>query len=417
MMHVRYLLLLALVLVFSGSLCGKEIPTAKPEEVGMSSAKLTKVDEAVERLIEQKRLVGGTVVIARHGKIVHFKSYGQMDRERDKAMANDAIVRIYSMTKAIATAAALTLVDEGKLGLDAPVSKHLPQLKDLKVHHKDGPVAVKREMTVRDLMRHTAGLTYGFVGDSPVERAYRKTNVQDRNSTLDEMTEKLSGIPLLYEPGTDWTYSVSIDVLGHVIEVVSEKKLDEFLEERIFAPLDMHDTGFAIEKSQLDRFAANYTSDNSGKLTLRDDPHKSRYLNSPKLLSGGGGLVSTARDYLRFLMMVSQGGELDGQRVLSEAMVKQMTTNQLPADVPCIKFGEQIRTGVGFGLGFSVRTEMSKWDPGGRVGEYGWGGAASTHYWVSPKDDLIVITLEQTMPYSFLTEWAIKGLVYDAIED
>lgn len=393
-----------------------EIPSAKADDVGMSADNLAEVDKAMIKLVEEKKLAGGIVAIARKGKMVHFKSYGQMDLKAKKPMRNDTIVRIYSMSKAITSAAALTLFDDGKLELNAPVSKYLPELKGLKVYHKDGNVEPSREATVRDLMRHTAGMTYGFFGDSPVDKQYVQANVLDRDSDLTAMTKKLGDLPLLYEPGKDWVYSVSVDVLGRVVEVVSGKSLDEFFQRRIFDPLDMKDTSFFVPKDKLDRFAANYNSDGKGNLTLRDAPAASRYLKNPKLYSGGGGLVSTARDYMRFLMMIQSGGQLHGKRVLSKEAVYLMTHNQLPKAVEWIKFGDQVREGVGFGLGFSVRVKMSPWDPQGRVGEYGWGGAASTHYWVSPKDDLIVVTLEQIMPYSFLTEFAVKGLIYDAIE-
>lgn len=392
-----------------------ELPMAKPDEVGMSAEKLAKVDAVMSDLVKEKKLAGSIVMIARRGKIVHLRSEGLMDIEANKPMRDDAIVRIYSMSKSITTAAALVLCDEGKLGLDDPASKHLPEMKGCTVQGKDGPFAPAREMTVRDLMLHTSGLSYGGSANEAANKLYREANVMDSKTTLSDMTTKLGRVPLAFEPGTDWTYGVSTDVLGRVVEVVSGQSLDEFFQQRIFQPLDMKDTSFFVPAEKSDRFATNYTSDGKGKLTLLDAPATSSYLKSPKLLSGGGGLVSTGRDYMRFLMMVARGGELDSVRVLSDKTVRLMTTNQVPESIGWIKFGSQIREGVGFGLGFSVRAKMSDWDPQGRVGEYGWGGAASTHYWTSPKDDLIVITLEQTMPYSFLTEFAVKGLIYDAI--
>ena len=395
----------------------KELPTAKPEQAGMSSAGLDKVDAAVNQMVRDKKLAGAVVMVARRGKVVHFVPYGFMDLENKKPMRRDTIMRFYSMTKAITSTAALILYDDGRLKLDDPVSKYLPELKGLQVYAAEGNRAPGREMTIRDLMRHTAGLTYGFFGDTPVDQLYGKANVLDRETNLAEMTSKLARLPLLYEPGKDWVYSVSVDVLGRVVEVVSGKPLDDFFQERILAPLDMKDTGFFVPAEKVGRFAVNYSSDGNGNLTVRDAPATSHYLTDPKLLSGGGGLVSTAQDYMRFLMMVEGNGQLQGVRVLSKDAIKLMTTNQLPDGVGWIRFGDEVREGVGFGLGFSVRVKMSDWDPQGRIGEYGWGGAASTHYWVSPKDDLIVITLEQVMPYSFQTEFAVKGLVYDAIVD
>jgi len=233
--------------------------------------------------------------------------------------------------------------------------------------------------------------------------------------TLQEMASKLDGLPLLFEPGTDWTYGISTDVLGRVVEVASGQSLLEFLDERFFKPLDMKDTGFHVPADKVDRFANNYNSDGEGKLTVEDNAKTSRYLIEPPFEGGGGGLVSTARDYMRFLLMIQADGEYLGKRYLKPETVALMKNNQVPESVGWIKFGDEVRTGVGFSYGFSVRVEMSDWDSDGRVGEYGWGGAASTHYWTSPKDDLTVITLEQIMPYSFMTELKLKPLIYDAI--
>lgn len=394
-----------------------EIPTAAPEDVGMSSARLAKVDDVLDGLVEQKRLAGGTVVIARRGKIVHFKSYGMADIESKRPMKNDTIMRFYSMSKAITSAAVMILADEGKLSVDDPVSKHIPELSKVKVATADGLVAPGRAATIADLLLHTAGYSYGNSPQPTSDAAFKKIKPLDHERTLEQMGERLAGVPLAFQPGEDWLYGISIDVLGRVIEVASGQPLDRFLKKRIFNPLDMKDTGFFVPKKKHDRFAQVYDSDEKGKLTIGDNEAHRNFSKPRAFLSGGGGLVSTARDYLRFLMMIQQGGTLDGKRIVSEKSIRLMTTSQLPEKVPHIYFGDQQRVGVGFGFGFSVREKMSDWDPAGRVGEYGWGGLASTHYWVSPKDDLIVITLEQTMPYSFMTEFAVKGLIYDSIEE
>jgi CubicO group peptidase (beta-lactamase class C family) len=401
----------------SGFVQAGELAVVKPEAVGLSSERLARVDAVMDGLVHDRKLAGGIVMVARHGKIAHLKSHGLMDIEAGKPMRDDAVMRIYSMSKSITTAAALILCDEGKLKLDDPVASLLPELKNCQIAGKDGLSAPKRTMTVRDLMLHTAGFTYGSSGVVASDQKYKELNVMDFQSTLAQMTEKLSQVPLVFEPGTDWMYGVSTDVLGRVVEVASGHPLDEFFQARIFAPLDMKDTAFDVPAGKVERFAANYNSDGKGQLTLKEAAAGSPYLTKRKLLSGGGGLVSTARDYMRFLVMIARGGELDCVRILTEKSVALMTTNQLPESVGWIKFGPQVREGVGFGLGFSVRDRMSDWDPQGRVGEYGWGGAASTHYWTSAKDDLIVITLEQTMPYSFATEFAVKGLIYDSIVD
>jgi len=374
--------------------------------------KLHKVDGVMEEMIASKKVAGAVVLVAKDGEVVFNGTYGKMDLEAGTPMRPDAIFRIYSMTKAIVSAAALTLVDEGKLKLDAPVAESIPELKDLKVTGADGNRAPSRPPTVKDLFLHTAGFLYGNA-DRPAGKLYQEKKPLEA-ANLDEMANRLAMIPLAFDPGKDWVYSLSIDVLGLVIERVSGKKLDRFLEERIFKPLDMKDTGFHVPAEKVDRFTANYQRGEK-ELKRIDSPRESKYLKPPGLLSGGGGLVGTAGDYLRFLLMVEGGGELGGRRVLSPASVRLMTTNQLPKEAFPIYFGKQVRHATGFGLGFSVRTADSEWDPKARVGEYGWGGAASTHYWVSPKDRIVVVTMEQTMPYTFDTEFAVKGLIYDAL--
>lgn len=394
-----------------------EIPVVAPEEVGMSSQKLARVDETLNGLVEQNRLAGGIVVVARRGKVVHFQSYGMADLEADRPMTNDAIMRFYSMSKAITSAGVMMLVDEGRLDVHDSVAKYIPAMRNMTVATADGFIAASSEVTIADLLRHTSGLTYGRTALSQADAAFNRVNPLDPTRTLQQMGERLGDVPLIFHPGEDWVYGISIDVLGRVIEVVSKQTLDEFFRKRIFEPLDMPDTGFFVPEGKLHRFAQVYSSDGAGNLSVGDNSGRADFTKPRAFLSGGGGLVSTARDYLRFLMMIQQGGQFDGKKLLSAESVRLMTTNQLPEAVPHIYFGSQQRVGVGFGFGFSVREKMSRWDPEGRVGEFGWGGMASTHYWVSPRDELIVITLEQTLPFSFMTEFAVKGLIYDAIEE
>ena len=327
-------------------------------------------------------------------------------------MSPDTIFRIYSMSKAITTAAALSLYDAGRLGLDDPVSNYIPSFASLKVATSDGLRPASRPMTIRDLMLHTSGLTYGE-GPDALKEAYDRLKPLESTNLL-EMVEKISQIPLAFDPGTDWTYGVGIDVLGRVIEVVSGKSLEVFLEETILEPLDMKDTAFRVPPEKLARFAANYSRSPDG-LKLIDSPSNSAYAKPVTFFSGGGGLVGTARDYMRFLTMIENGGALDGHRILRSSTVELMKHNQLPPEAFPIYFGAEKRPGTGFGLGFSVRTEITSWDPAGHVGEYGWGGAASTHYWVSPANNLIVVTLEQIMPYQWDTEFGVKKMIYDAL--
>lgn len=401
----------AVVVSLAINLSAREIPQVAPAKAGLSETRLAEVDRFMEQQVVDQKIAGGIVVISHGGKIGFFHAYGQMDREAHKPMRPDTIFRLYSMSKAITTAAALTLSDAGKIGLDDPVAKYIPSFANLKVATPNGLRAPTRPMTVKDLMLHISGITYGAGPDAHQEAWSRLKPLESAN--LAEMAEKLSQVPLAFDPGTDWVYGAGIDVLGRVIEVVSGENLDAFLAKAIFQPLDMTDTAFSVPPEKLARFAANYSRTTNG-LVVMDAPATSRYARPATFFSGGGGLVGTARDYLRFLAMIEQGGKLDGKRILKAGTVKLMTSNQLPQAAFPIYFGAEKRLGTGFGLGFSVRTEITSWDPAGHLGEYGWGGAASTHYWASPKDKLIVITLEQIMPYQGDTEFGVKKLIYDA---
>jgi CubicO group peptidase (beta-lactamase class C family) len=357
------------------------------------------------------------VLIARHGKVVFHEPYGLMHLEKELPVERDTIFRIYSMSKAITSAAALVLVDEGKLDLNAPVSRYLPEFANLKVLDGEVERPSQRAVTVTDLFHHTSGITYGSPSGSGVEKLFGVLDVLDKQSDLALMATKLGQMPLSFDPGQDWKYGASIDVLGHVVEIVSGQPLDEFLHERIFAPLGMTATGFYVPPDKQPRFAANYYFDGRIRLIIRDESTKSHYLRKPGLFSGGSGLVGTASDYMRFLLMVEGEGQLQGTRILSEESVSLMTTNQLPEHAGWVTIGEEVRTGVGFGLGFSVTVEPNEANPHARQDEYGWGGAASTHYWVSPRDELVVVTMEQRMPFSAETKILLKPVIYDAIID
>jgi CubicO group peptidase (beta-lactamase class C family) len=413
------LIVLCVCLVCAGRLAAKELPTAKPEDVGMSSAKLQKATAAVRKLIKDGKVAGAITLVARHGKIVFFEAEGVRDVATGKPMEKDTVCRFYSMTKPVTTVAAMILWEKGRFQVDDPVSKYLPEFKGVKLYVSGKGddmklAAPRREMTVRDLMRHTSGLTYGFA-NTPVDQLYQKKRLLDGDASLEKVVENLAKLPLAYQPGTRFNYSVSTDVLGRLVEVLSRKSLDEFFQEHIFKPLDMKDTGFSVPEKSKGRFAATHGRI-KGKLGVTDDPAKSKFLKKPAMLSGGGGLVSTARDYARFCQMVLNGGQLDGKRILKEKTVREMTKNQLPAEaMPLTLFAR--REGVGFGLGFSVRVAADKSDPASRVGEYGWGGAASTHFWISPKDDLFVIAIQQFMPFDPILEVKLKPIIYGAIED
>ena len=416
---VVWLGVLALVVAVPLAAAG-ELPTAKPKEVGLDADKLQQAHDAVQALIDKKEMAGAVVAVARKGKVVVSEALGESEAGSGKPMKTDAIFRIYSMTKPITTVAAMILVDEGKIGLDDPVAKYLPEFKDRRVHtgQGDDTVGAKREVTVRDLMRHTSGLTYGVFGNSPVDQLYKKAGVFAPGDNLQDMMTKLGKLPLMYEPGTRWQYSVSTDVLGRIVEVASGKPLDEFFAERVFKPLDMKDTGFFVPEDRADRLTASHGLDGKEKkLTATEKADKSRFRSKPRLLMGGGGGVSTARDYLRFCQMLLNGGELDGVRLLKKQTVAEMTRNQLPEEAMKAKNGGNVEVGEGFGLGFGVR--VGKDDPaaGRFVGEYYWGGAASTHFWIAPKQELIVVALEQFQPVRPLLQQAIKPRIYQAVKD
>ncbi len=406
---VTYLALVFLVISFSCANAA-DLPVVAPADVNMSAEKLERVGQIVNKFIGEKQLAGASVIVARKGQVCFFETYGMMDVERDKPMQKDTIFRIYSMSKAITTAAVMQLVEQGKVSPADPIGNYIPELKSMNVFTSDGIKPAKNPITVAQLMTHTSGLVYGAQGE--YGELIKTSNALSRENTIQEMTQKMGQTPLKFEPGTDWEYGTSIDVLGRLVEVVSGQPFDDYLKEHIFTPLDMHDTAFFVPAEKLNRFAAMYKQGGE----LEDDPAASDYLNQPALKSGGGGLVGTITDYMKFLIAIRNGGTLNGQRILKQTTVELMTQNHVSKDVGWIKFGETVRDGIGFGYGFDVTAEKSQFDPARKVGDYGWGGAASTHYWVSPQDDLIVVTMEQTKPYSFRLEDALKPVITEAIE-
>ncbi|HJP40306.1 MAG TPA: serine hydrolase domain-containing protein, partial [Dehalococcoidia bacterium] len=378
------------------------------DRAGFDPQRLAKIDEhLLRRYIEPKKISGALTLVARHGELAHLSPLGMMDLEREKSMQEDTIFRIYSMSKPITSVALMTLWEEGGVQLSDPVHRFIPAWRDLRVyssgtHPNYVTVPVERPMTVKDLLTHQSGLTYGFLNRTNVDLAYRTVGIGSAEigprsaapSSLAEMMEKLAEIPLEFSPGQHWNYSVSTDVLGHLVEVISGQRFDDFLAERIFEPLGMNDTGFSVPMEQAHRLAANYGRGADKKLELGDDPVDSSYLKPPSFLSGGGGLVSTAGDYWRFCQMLLNGGELDGERVLGPRTIDLMTMNQLTGggDLPqrsVSLFSETQDRGTGFGLGFAVL--MDNREAGGSsVGEYNWGGAASTIFWNDPAENLVV---------------------------
>ena len=415
MRYYACFILLSLLLTISVGYGGERdaLTPAAPESVGMSSIGLSKIDDEMNRRVADGKLAGGVVVVARRGKVVYHKAFGQRDMDAGQPMENDTIVRLYSMTKAIVTSGTLMLMEEGRIELDAPVSQYIPAIADVKVWTPDGLVAPKRAMTVRDLMRHTAGFG-GYSGDVVASKMNEAKLGEARD--LDDLVTRLATVPLACHPGEKFIYSRSIDVLGLIMQKTSGKDLDVFLHDRLLDPLGMVDTDFWVPSAKRDRFAVNY-SDAEGTLkVIPGERANEKYYARPGLLSGGGGLVGTAGDYMRFLLMISGGGSWNGKRYLKPETVALMTHDQLPPEAFPIWSARGVKHGTGFGLGFSVRTADTDWDPDARIGEYAWDGAASTHYWVSPKDDnLIVVTVEQVMPFNFDTAWALKPVVYESL--
>ncbi len=381
-----------LTFVVSGFALGqsKQGPVVADEKITAA------VNSAVDGLLAEKKVAGAVSLVAQGGKIRHLQAHG-------KPVATDTIFRIHSMTKAIVSAAALQQLEAGKYELSDPVSKFIPGFSKYPT------------MTVEDLFRHTSGLAYNFTAPEQLVKPYSSPKLW--GGDLERFCNELVEIPLVHEPGKSWTYGVGIDVLGRLVEIWSGKPLDIYLADEFFKPLGMKDTGFWIEDpAKKSRFATVFKSSSTG-VVAGGDPLGQKYLDKPKLLSGGGGLTSTVSDYYEFLQMIADGGTRNGHVFLKPETVALMTGNQLPDKIPNIFFGEEQRTNVGFGLGFSVVMEKSAdWDKAARVGEFGWGGAASCHYWVSPADDnLIVITLEQTVPYNWNLELALKPVIYKAI--
>lgn len=417
-------ILVAVIVVGCSLSWGQLLPTAIPEDVGMSSDRLSRIDDYVERHLEANHFAGAVTLVARHGQVVQFKAYGMQDIEADEPMSKDSIFRFYSMTKPITSVAAMMLFEEGHFLLNDPVSKYLPEFKDLevgveKIDKKTGDkilvtVPTDREVTIRDLLRHTSGLSYGFWGTSMVDKQYLEKGILSKDETIQDTVAKLGTIPLKHQPGTVWDYSVSTDVLGRLVEVVSGKPFDEFLSMWIFGPLGMKDTGFSVPADEAHRLTTAYTPNEDNTAIAPQDPDRSRdFTKPPTYFSGGGGLVSTASDYLRFAQMLLNGGELDGMRILSPETIELMTSNHL-GDIPMWEGAGN----YGFGLGFLVYPDRG--DSGSILsdGSFGWGGMAHTTFWVDPQEELVGMFLIQILPSSPIAYRDLfKPVVYQAIED
>ena len=418
---------------------GQGLPIAVPEEVGFSAERLERIRPMLQGYVDDGRIAGFLTVVARRGKIVHFETIGMRDIENKKSIERDTIFRIYSMSKPITSVAVMMLYEEGHFQLDTPVSKFIPEFKNMKVYNEDQSeiLDAKREITIKHLLTHTAGLTYGW-GNEPVDARYREANLFQPGTTLVDSIKKLSEIPLVHEPGERWTYGVSVDVLGYLVEVVSGMPFEKFLQTRIFEPLGMVDTAFSVSLEKLDRFAALYQLNKEGGMKSDKDKEKKkdgaiekqemkgekeqkmmleRVDKDPRLASGeirffpggGGGLVSTAADYMRFSQMLLNGGELDGVRILDKKTVELMRYPHHEG---------------WFGLGFSVVNDKESEDTDDKepkdtpesIGSFSWGGAAGTIFWIDPEKELIGLLMTQISDVSSSHD-QFKVLTYQALTE
>jgi CubicO group peptidase (beta-lactamase class C family) len=397
-----------------------------PKRAGFAPERINRITEHLEKnYIQPGKVVGCQTLVARHGHVAYFKSQGLMDRERRTPMADDTVFRLYSMTKPITSVALLTLYEQGHFQLNDPVSRFIPSWRGHKMWVSGEGASMEtaapaRPMTMRNVLSHTGGLTYGAT-NHPVDRVYREVGVgRGDGETLSGFAEKLAKVPLRYQPGERWMYSLSTDVCGYLVEAISGKRFDQYLQETIFDPLDMKDTSFMVASRKADRFAANYQREADKTLKLIDDPERSNYLKQPTFFSGGGGLTGTTADYLRFCEMLRRGGELGGARILGPRTIELMHRNHLAggkdlSQMAIGAFSETAYEGVGFGLGFAMT--LGQVEAGGLGGgEYYWGGAASTIFWVDPNEDMVVIFMTQLMPSAtFNFRGQLRNIIYSAI--
>jgi CubicO group peptidase (beta-lactamase class C family) len=413
------------------SALAQDLPKPR-EEAGFSTERLARVTQFFQGEVDRGAIPGAVLVVGRNGKIVYRQVVGYQDREKKIPMKADAIFRIYSMTKPIATVAVMMLVEEGQIDVMAPVSQYLPEFKDMKVGvEKTDPATGKpaltleaplRPMTVQDLLRHTSGLVYGPFGNTLVHQEYNKANLFDPGQTLAEFVTKLSKLPLAHQPGTTWEYGMSVDVLGRIVEIVSGMPFDRFIEEHITKPLGMRDTAFYVNAAQAPRVAEPQIDPATGQRPMFDEV-ANLTKEKVKFFSGGGGMLSTASDYARFCQMLVNGGELDGVRLLSPKTLAVMTSDQLPPDAARVAMLSATQDmapipemGQSFGLGFAVRTAQGHSAVPGSVGDFFWSGAAGTYFWIDPQEKMYAVMMLQ-MPFIESGHYrrAMRETVYGAL--
>lgn len=438
---VKWIAIAVLLIISPAAIANNSLPEATPAQIGLSDERLSRIGDVIKQDIAEGELAGAAAMVIRNGKIAYHENFGFADRESSEPITSDTIYRIYSMSKPVTSVALMMLYEEGKFQLDDPVSLYLPELGGLEVVVDDtdetGPsfnipdddptntaapdtveskvetVPARRDMTVRDLMRHTAGLTYGFFGNTDVDKMYQKMGILLFDKNLDDMTKKLGKMPLLYHPGDRWHYSVSVDVMGRLVEVLSGQTFDVFLDEQIFEPLNMVDTAFYAPKDKLDRLSQLYVPAQNGKGIEPAQSFISRnFVAKPNLFSGGGGLVSTTMDYARFAQMLANGGELDGVRILSRKTIELMTADHCQNASIAMRSG-----GRTFGLGFGIVENQGLSGSLVSEGSYSWGGAAGTLFWVDPEENLIGLYMMQTLGPQKPFGEKFQQMVYQAIDD
>jgi CubicO group peptidase (beta-lactamase class C family) len=433
---VKRSVLAALFFILVASIAGAQgIPQAtSPEEVGLSKERLQRISAWIQTDVDNKVIPGAVVMVLRKGKIAYYEAFGYQDQEKNIPMARNSIFRIASMTKPFVSLATMMLVEEGNIQLFVPVSQYLPEFKGLKVGVEKKDVGTGkdelvlenpgRDMTVQDLLRHTSGITYSFFGKSLVKDRYNAVKIFDKNQTTAELITKLSQLPLQYNPGTTWDYSMSYDVLARIVEIASGVEFDSFVEKRIAKPLKLADTAFWVEGAERQaRIAEPQIDPKTGK-------RPSWYpdvMERPKWISGGGGMVSSPHDYARFCLMFSNGGFLDGVRLISPKTVERMTSNQIPpgykySTTPVMQINwrsPSMETGQGFGFGFGINCEPERSPSPGSKGDYYWTGIYGTSFWVDPKEQVIGIMMTQapSMAIQHLYQHLLRNFVYQAISD
>jgi len=397
---------------------------------GLHTGRLSRIATHIDQAyIQPGKLPGALTLVARRGEICWLHAQGLMDVERNKPVTRDTLFRVYSMTKPMTSIALMQLYEQGRFLLDDPVHKYIPAWQNLRVykagiHPQFMTTPTERPMTVRDLLTHQSGLTYGFMNRTNVDAAYRALKLDGgADLTLERLVDELSRLPLEFSPGTAWNYSVATDVVGYLVQVLSGMSLEDYFIEHLFKPLGMQDTYFTVPADKIDRFAACYQYQPGDRFSLQDDPQQSSFTRAHGFLSGGGGLVSTIDDYYRFAQALANGGELQGARIIGRKTLEFMRLNHLPGnqDLPAVSVGAFSETpyeGSGFGLGFSVKTDVAKSHTNGSVGEYGWGGMASTNFFIDPVEDLLMIFMTQLIPSSsYQIRQELRAIINGAIVD